>query len=90
MRPIPSPKWAQMVLSITKSQIPYVRLGGWGGEGGGDRLTLQLLMASPNMGHSQKGGDNFEKCSVKTITKLILSTYYFFHTSLSMFSIIYN
>ena len=43
-----------------------------------------------DMGHSQGGGDNFEKCSVKIIPRVIVSTNYFFHTRLLIFSIIYN
>ena len=40
------------------------------------------IMRFTHMGHSQKGGDNFEKCSVKIIAKLILSTNYIFRTRL--------
>ena len=41
-----------------------------------------------HMGRSHGGGDNFEKCSVKIIAKLNLSTNYIFHTRLTMSSII--
>ena len=44
----------------------------------------------PDMGRSHGEGDNFEKCSVKFIVKLNLSTNYIFHTRLTMSLIIHS